>query len=930
MAGCSLNWTPADTPQLALFHYNESVTETILQTKLYMPRGRPDLVSRPRLIERLDQGLQPGHKLTLVSASAGSGKTTLISEWVAACRRPVAWLSLDEGDGDIARFFTYLIAALQTLDPALGQSVAVMLQSPQPLQPETILTPLLNQISAFDKEFILVLDDYHLVDSQTADEALAFLIDHLPPQMHLAVTTREDPNIPLARYRVRRQMTEIRAADLRFTSAEAAGFLNQIMGLGLTADEITALETRTEGWIAGLQMAALSMQGRADTADFIQGFAGSHRFVLDYLIEEVLRQQPDHVRSFLLQTAILDRLSGPLCDALTGRADSNDMLAFLERGNLFVIPLDDERRWYRYHHLFASVIYTYALAEQPAQIPALHRRASAWFEENGLRAEAIHHALAGQDMARAADLIELAWPKMDRSFQSNTWLRWAQALPPDLQRDRPVLIVAYAWAALNRGDLQTAESRLEDAEQLLDSTAVTGDQGQGSPVGFIVVDEAQFQALPASIASARAYIAQARGDVPGTVRYARRALDLLPENDYVRRGPAAALLGLAYWGLGELDAAYEALAEAMDGFRMAGAISFAISGTYGLADIRIAQGRLREAATIYERSLRVATAEDGVVHRGTAELYLGLGMLQRERGDSQASSQNVQRALELGEKAALDNWPYRVRVARARLAEDQGDLQRALDLLNEAQGFYFPTPVPNLRPTEALKTQIWLKQGRLAEASAWVRDQALSAAGDLNYLHEFDHLTLARVLIARHKVERTEGALDQALELLDRLLQAAEAGGRRGSMIEILIVQALAHQARGDIPAALLRLERALTLAEPEGYVRIFVDEGSPMAGLLQEAAGHTAAAGYIRGLLVAFEGETAEKEAAHSLAEPLSERELDVLRLLATELSGPEIAANLMVSLSTVRTHTRNIYSKLEVNNRRSAVRRAEELGLL
>ena len=877
-----------------------------------MPRVRPDLVSRPRLVERLDQGLQPGHKLTLVSASAGSGKTTLISEWVASCQRPAAWLSLDEGDGDMARFFTYLIAALQTLDPALGQSVAPLLQAPQPPPPETILTPLLNQIAAIDKDFILVLDDYHLVDSQTADQALTFLLDHVPPQMHLVITTREDPNIPLARYRVRRQMTEIRAADLRFTSAEAAGFLNRIMGLGLTADEITALETRTEGWIAGLQMAALSMQGRADTADFIHAFTGSHRFVLDYLIEEVLRRQPEDVRSFLLQTAILDRLSGPLCDAVTGRADSKEMLAFLERGNLFVIPLDDERRWYRYHHLFAGVIYTYALAEQPAQIPALHRRASGWYGENGLQADAIYHALAGQDMARAADLIELAWPDMDRSFQSNAWLRWADALSPELLRDRPVLNVAYAWAALNRGDLQTAESRLHEVVQLLEGTD-----------GVIIVDEAQFQALPASIASARAYIAQARGDVPATARYTRRALDLLPEDDYVRRGPAAALLGLAYWGLGELDAAYQALGEAMDGFRMAGAISFAISGTYGLADIRIAQGRLREAVAIYEQSLHVASAEDGLVYRGTAELYLGLAMLQREQGDSQASARNVRRALELGEGAALDNWPYRVRIARARLAEDQGDLHGALDLLDEAQGFYFPTPVPNLRPTEALKTEIWLKQGRLAEASAWAGDQALSAAGDLSYLHEFDHLTLARVLIAQHKV-------DQALELLDRLLSAAEAGGRIGSMIEILIVQALAQQVRGDIAAALPPLERALALAEPQGYVRIFVDEGPLMAGLLQEATAQTAAAGYIRRLLAAFTGEPVEEEAAGALAEALSERELDVLRLLATELNGPEIAGNLMVSLSTVRTHTRNIYSKLEVNNRRSAVRRAEELGLL
>ncbi|MEZ4517134.1 MAG: tetratricopeptide repeat protein [Chloroflexota bacterium] len=517
-------------------------------------------------------------------------------------------------------------------------------------------------------------------------------------------------------------------------------------------------------------------------------------------------------------------------------------------------------------------------------------------------------------------MIEYAWPEMDGSFQADTWLSWADALPPELIRSMPVLSVAYAWAMLNMGDLEAAESRLQDAAQWLDGTTTTG---------MIVVDDEQFLTLPASIASARAYIAQARGDVAGTIAYAEQALALAPKDDYVRRGPAASLLGLAYWGQGELEAAYRALAEAMDGFRLAGSTSFAISGTYGLADIRVAQGRLREAINVYEQSLHLVDEQESPAIRGTAELYLGLSLLHREQGNADTAAEYLSKSLELGESAALANWPNRMRIVRARFQEDAGDPNGALDLLDEAARFYFPTPVPDPKPVAAMKARIWITQGRLSDAWAWANEQGLSIDGDLSYLREFEYLTLARLLIAQYRADGTNAAVHEAIELLARLLHAAEAGGRMGSVIEILILQALAYQTQGDASSALEPLARALVLAEPEGYIRIFADEGEPMAGLLSVAAENGIAPDYIRRLLMATD-KTETPIVAGLLTDPLSDRELDVLRLLGTELSGPEIANELMVSLNTMRTHTKNIYSKLGVNSRRAAVRRAEELDLL
>ncbi len=901
---------------------------SILATKLYIPPPRPKVVSRPRLVERLDEGLH--HKLILISAPAGFGKTTLVSEWVAGCERAVAWLSLDEGDNDLTRFLAYLVAALQTITADMGEGVLTVLQSPQPPPIESMLTILLNEITTIPDHFVLVLDDYHVVDAQPVDHALTFLLEHLPPQVHLVIATREDPQLPLARLRARGQLTELRATDLRFTPSEAAGFLNQVMELNLSTDHIADLETRTEGWITGLQMAALSMQGRSDTASFIQAFTGSHRFVLDYLIEEVLQRQPERARSFLLQTAVLDRLNGSLCDAVTGREDGRGMLETLEHGNLFVIPLDDRRQWYRYHHLFADVLKTRLMDEWPGQLSALHRRASVWYEQNGLPFDAIRHALAGEDFERAADLIERAGHIVEESSQAATWLRWVRALPDDLIRARPVLSVWYAYALLGVGEMEAAEARLTDAERWLEPADDVNKRPEYPADEMVVVDEKQFRSLPATIAVARAYHAQTLGDVSGTVKYAQRALDFSPEGEQLRRGQATALLGMTYWASGDLEAANRTFAHYTMQLRTAGNIPDAISTTCVVAEIRMALGRLREAVSTLERLLQFVVDQGEPMPPDTADLYRGLGELYREQGDLKAAAQHLLSSKELGEQAELPVWRYRWCIAQARLHETQGDLDGALDLLDEAERRYIMTPLPNVRPISALKARIWVTQGRLDEAVGWARERGLSVDDDLSYLREFEHLTLARMLIARYRSNREDTSINEAMRLLERLLKAAEEGGRTGSVIEILVLQALAHQAQTNLSLALAPLERALSLAEPEGYVRILVDEGQPMAALLQEAAQHGTVPNYASRLQAVFEKAEGRTPVTQFLSEPLSERELEVLRLLGTEMSGPEIARTLVVSLSTLRTHTQNIYSKLGVNSRRAAVRRAEEFHLL
>lgn len=903
----------------------------LLETKFYVPGQRAGLVPRPRLRERLNRGLAA--KLTLVAAPAGFGKTRLLAEWLAAApteERAAAWLSLDHRDNHPATFWTYLITALHTVESGVGAGALALLASPQPPPIDALLAPLLNELNAISHEVVLVLDDYHVIDARDVQDGIAFLLDHLPPQLHLVIATRADPALPLARLRGRGELAEVRAADLRFTPDEAAAYLNEVMGLELAPLEVAALEGRTEGWIAGLQLAALSMQGRDDRAGFIAGFAGDDRYIVDYLVEEVLQRQPDHVRRFLLETAILDRLSGPLCEAVTGQDGGKTMLDALDRGNLFVVPLDAQRRWYRYHQLFADVLRAHLADEQPDRVPELHRRASVWCAQHGERPEAIRHALAAHDFDCAADLVELAVPALRRSRQEAVVLGWLKALPDDLVRRRPVLNAAYAWALLMGGELDGVEARLRDVERWLDTAAARSETPADLSAEIVVVDDEEFRRLPGSIALWRAAQALALGDVAETVNYARRAFDLVPEDDHLRRGAAAGLLGLAWWTAGNLEAAHRTYAEGMASLQRAGNISDVLGCSIALADIRIAQGRLHEAMRTYERALHLAAEQSSSVLRGTADMYVGMSEIHREWGDLDTATQHLLRSQELGEHTGLPQNRYRWCVAMARIRGAQGDLDGALDLLHQAERLYVSDYFPNVRPVAALKARGWIAQGRLGEALGWTREQGLSVEDDLSYLREFSHITLARVLLAQHRSDGADRRIREAMGLLERLLNAAEEGGRTGSVIEILVLQALTHRAHGDLRSALAPLERALMLAEPESYVRIFVDEGSPMATLLEAAAKHGITPNYVGQLLETFGMATHSTSTKQSLIEPLSERELDVLRLLRTALDGPEIARELMVSLNTMRTHTKNIYSKLGVNNRRAAIRRAEELDLL
>ncbi len=903
----------------------------ILSTKLFIPRPRKNLISRQRLIDRLNAGQDK--KLTLIAAPAGFGKTTLLSEWIPRSPHCVTWLSLDEGDNSPSRFWMYFIAALQTISPELGRGVQALLPSLQPHDIESILTVLINEINAFGDSFVHVFDDYHLIDNTEIDRGLAYLIDHQPSNLHLIIATREDPHLPLARLRARDQFTELRASDLRFTSSETAGFLHA-MSLNLSAVDIHALEDRTEGWVAGLQLAALSMQGNKDVSGFIREFAGDHRYIVDYLIEEVLQRQSECVRSFLLQTSILEQLNGSLCDAVTCQVECNVLLESLERGNYFVIPLDDQRHWYRYHHLFGDVLRMHLTSEQPDHVPILHRRASEWYTKNGLAEDAIRHALAGGDFERAAGLIELATPAMRKSRQETTLLDWMKVLPERLYRTRPVLSVEYVGALLSSGKLDGVEDRLRDAEQWLETTA---DRREPSDE-MVVMDEVEFRRLPGSIAMYRAALALYVGNVPDTVTYARQVLDLAPEDDHVLRGAAAALLGLASWTFGDLDAAYRSYHDGMESLKKAGNIADAVNGAITLATILITQGHLREAMSTYERALRLATEQGGpaLVVRGAVDLKIGISELYYEQNDLQTAKQLLLRSKELGEFNGMRQNRYRWRVAMARIRQAQGELDETIDLLREAERMYMSDFSPNVRPVSALVTRVWIAQGRLGEALHWAQEQGLSAEDELSYVHEFEHITLVRILMARYKSSRDDCSIREAIRLLERLLKAAEDGGRMGSAIEILVLQALVCQMRGDIPAALLPLERALKLAEPEGYVRIFLDEGADMAQLLREAAAHRIMPDNTGKLLAAI-GREEPRDAVESLSptpqsliEPLSQRELEILRFFKTELSGPEIARELVIALSTVRTHTKSIYSKLGVNSRRAAVKRAIELGLI
>ena len=879
---------------------------------------------------QLNRGLRA--KLTLISAPPGFGKTTVLAEWLAASDsddRVTAWVSLDPTDNESGSFWESVATAIDRVIPDAGATIA-LLQDAQLPPIETVMTMLVNELGGAGTDIVLVLDDYHAIEAGEIHDQVAYLLEHVPPSAHIVITTRSDPPFPLARLRAQGQLVEVRAVDLRFSRDETAAYLNGTAGLDLDASQVAALEERTEGWIAALQLAALSMQGRDDVAGFIAGFTGDDRFVVDYLVEEVLERQPDDVRRFLLLTCILDRMTGALCDAVTGSAGGQATLEVLDRRNLFVIPLDARREWYRYHHLFADVLRARLMREEPDRILDLHRRASRWYEQRGEQSDAIRHALAGEDYERAADMIEMAIPGLRRARQEATMRRWLEMLPDQLFPARPVLSVGYVGALMANGEFADVEMLLRGAERWLEPALDDGEQDSATPAAMVVVDEAEFGRLPSAVALYRAAQAQIQGDREQTEAFALMALDLAGDDDPLGRGGAAGFLGLAHWGSGDLEAAHGFWAEAMACLQRAGHTVDGIGCNRPLAEIRGAQGRLHEAMRTYEQGLRMATDNGTTVLRGAADLHVGMSELCLEWDDLDAAADHLRQSDDLGDRGGLAQNPYRWRVATAQLRLTHGDADGALALLQDAERVFVSEYYPMIRPIPAQVARIHAARGRLREAGAWVRERGLSVDDDLSYVGEYEHITLARVLLAQGVRTHDPRPTQQAVELLDRLLVDAEAGGRWRSVVEILVLHALARHARGRSAAGLDPLGRALTLAETEGYVRTFVGEGAPMAEMLGKATKRGITPEYGRRLLDAFGRSERHATAGQSLVEPLSERELDVLRLLASDLDGPGIADELVVGLSTVRTHTKSIYAKLGVNSRRAAVRRGEELGLL
>jgi LuxR family maltose regulon positive regulatory protein len=894
----------------------------LLTTKLYAPPLRPNLVPRPHLVERLDEGLRLGRKLTLVSAPAGFGKTTLVSAWARTCDWPVAWLSLDEGDNDPVRFLTYLSAALRSAGVEIEEDVA---------ETETFLTALVNRANAVTP-FILVLDDYHLITVLPVHDALTFVLDHLPENMHLVIASRADPPLPVARLRGRGQLTELRLADLRFKSDEAAEFLGRVMGLGLSDGDVTALTARTEGWVAGLQMAALSLQGKDDVSRFVAAFTGSNRYILDYLLEEVLHRESERVQAFLLQTSILERLCGPLCEAVIGDwrpeidsaespisgLQSQTTLEYLESSNLFILPLDSERRWYRYHRLFADLLRRRLQQAHPDLVPVLHRRASAWFEQNDLTAEAIDHALAAEDFERAADLLEANAEAILMRGEVATFLRWIDALPDGLVRARPTLCVSYAWMLLWQGhSLKRIESLLRDAEE--------GDER--------VLGRAT---------ALRGLIAGLRGKTERTVELCSLALEQLPENDRFVRPLALWLLRAIGLTEGEGQVDMQALDDVLRMSQSAGNVMLSVMITCNRAEILMRQGQPHEAAATYQKAVEMATDAQGQRMPIAGQALVGLGELSREWGELDAAERFLVEGIELAEQWT-EVGSFDAYVALMRVRWVQGDVEGARDALRKAQDLAVQYDVTDLDDLSVAMFQawMWISQGDLEPARRWAEERGLfeyidiplqEGAGDSYDLRmrKYELLVLARLLIA-------QGRPGGALKLLESLIPAAEWRGRPALLVEIHALQALAYQAQGDLNRALDALACALSLAEPRGYVTIFAGEGEPMRALLREAAKRGVvrdmAADYVRELLAALGAKERESSATlvpSVLTEPLSERELEVLQLLNTHLSSTEIAEQLCISANTVRFHIKNIYSKLSVHSRSDAVQRAEVLGLL
>ena len=925
------------------------MSDILLATETCIPPLRSHLVNRAHLIQRLNDGIDQNCRLILVSAPAGFGKTTLINDWIHQVNIPTAWLSLDRRDNDPIRFISQLAVAIQKVAPEHGNHILAAMKVPQPPDPETAATILINEFMEYptldgqNQPNVLVLDDYHEIVADAVHDMLVFLLDHLPSQVHLLVATRVDPPWPLARFRANREVVELRARDLRFTSQETTAFLNGVMSLNLSTESISLLDARTEGWIAGLQMAALSLQGRDDTTAFIRSFSGSHRFVLDYLMEEVLNRQSHELQEFLLKTSILDRLTASLCDAVTDRTDSQTILTWLERANLFLVPLDDERIWYRYHHLFADLLRNYLEKSSPDQVSTLQSRASTWYRERELFTPAINYALQAKDIDLVEQLVMQDVLAVSYFGELYTLIESIERLPGDIVRSHPWLSIAYAWALRSAGRLDHAETLLRDIEDVL-AEGYVGEEVDGAT--------SQVNHMRGHIAALRSCLIVPEENWDSAIDLARTALDLLPETDLRTRAFVIGWLASLLSSTAQNEAAMETMKQAVVLSQKVGDISFTIYELGQLAGMQLFQGQLSKALATYQDVIRLVdtdTRQSGYFSFAAKDAYLFAGRTLYELNDLVNAEHAIRKGIELCERSrSIEETGFEYFLL-ARVLHAKGDIHASQIELDRTRRNYQRSTNWLASYVVAWEALLCLQQGNRDAAIQWAQESGLSFDDDVSLRTYVKHIILARVLIAQGRSELIQTGSDRRLHeaniLLDRLVNLVEPTGSLKYIIETQAVQAMAFYARGDLQKSLQTLNRALTLAEPEGYVRTFVDEGAPMEELLKEAADHGIMPGYIARLLAVLEKQRPFIQEARpakidlplpstghpqSTVESLTERELETLRLLRTSLSLPEIADRMTVSSNTVRSHVKHIYTKLDAHSRIMAIERAKELGLI
>jgi LuxR family maltose regulon positive regulatory protein len=895
------------------------MVQHLLATKLLMPTQRAALVSRQNLLEILDKSLVC--KVTIITAPAGFGKTTLIGDWINQRNIQAAWLSMDENDNDPNRFLSYFIKALQTIDSDIGETILEILQSPQVQINEPLLISLINEIVlSIPDETIFVLDDYHLVETPQINEIVYFLLIHLPPPIHIFIASRSDPSLPVALLRGRGELNEIRQDDLRFTTEETTEFLNRVKGLQLTENQVGVLVTRTEGWISGLQMAAISIQGSENTSAFIQSFTSSNRYIFDYLIEEILNRQPENVQDFLLDTSILGRLTGDLCNAVTNQPDGQEILDLLVRTNLFILPLDKDRQWYRYHHLFADLLQKQLTQKRPGFIHELHKRASLWFDGEGFSEEAITHSLATKDFEFSAQILEQNIPVMlERGEELSLIAKFFSKLPEEFIRSHPYLSIQRIWGLVFSGRLDEAEERFQEVEY---QPGIDKDKD-----------------LTGHIALVRALIANIRGNMESAILLAQQADELIPAKDVVVRGMIPYILGNGYLEIGKLNNAEQAYDQIRQIAISANNLWALTVAYHGLAQIKKLRGHLVEAKSLCEELLKIAAARKAERYGFLCGIHFELGDVLREFNNLDIARKRVMEGLELSESWEITTDIVSGYVTLARIYIAQADLDAAAEALREAKKASEMGNIFRIIETklDICQVQMWIQKGNAGDLSRWA-DKIEAKLINLDQDEEFDFVTemeliaLARVWITTSTKSQDKSSLFKSKNLLKRLASSAQKTERFYRLIEILALQSIVFDRLEDENMAFEVLDKSILLAQPEGCMRIFLDEGQPIQSILYRAQKLGIGLPYTKTLLDAFEIQMRELSGSTSqdLPEPLSDREMEVLMLLPTKMTAAEMAEKLIIAKSTIDTHIKHIYSKLGVNRRIEAIQRAEEIGLL